>query len=46
MHEVVDDIIKEEEDTKKMNDKLVEQHYNDKIALIKKEYLMKSFFQR
>jgi hypothetical protein len=46
VEEIVDDITKEEEHTNKMNDKIVEQHYNDKIALIKKEYLMKSIFQR
>lgn len=45
VEEIVDDITKEEEHNKKMNDMMVEKHYNDKIALIKKEYLMKSIFQ-
>lgn len=44
VEEIVDDITKEEEREKKMNDMMVEKHYNDKIALIKKEYLMKSIF--
>jgi predicted PP-loop superfamily ATPase len=46
VEEIVDDITREEEHNNKMNDKIVEQHYNDKIASIKKEYLMKSIFQR
>ena len=45
VEEIVDDITKEEEHNNKMNDMMVEKHYNDKIALIKKEYLMKSIFQ-
>lgn len=45
VEEIVDNITKEEEHNNKMNDMMVEKHYNDKIALIKKEYLMKSIFQ-
>jgi hypothetical protein len=45
VEEIVDDITKEEEHNNKINDMMVEKHYNDKIALIKKEYLMKSIFQ-
>ena len=41
----IEDLNEHEKIEKETQDKIVEKHYNDKIALIKKEYLLKSVFQ-
>jgi ribonuclease BN (tRNA processing enzyme) len=41
----IEDLDEQEKIEKETQDKIVEKHYNDKIALIKREYLMKSVFQ-
>jgi ribonuclease BN (tRNA processing enzyme) len=41
----IEDLDEHEKIEKETQDKIVEKHYNDKIALIKREYLMKSVFQ-
>jgi len=41
----IEDLDEHEKIEKETQDKIVEKHYNDKIALIKKEYLLKSVFQ-
>ncbi len=41
----IEDLNEHDKIEKETQDKIVEKHYNDKIALIKREYLMKSVFQ-
>jgi|LakMenEpi03Aug12_release.lakeMendotaPanAssembly.Ray.scaffolds.fasta_scaffold327983_2 hypothetical protein len=44
VEQLVEELDEEAKQEKLNTDKIVEKHYNDKIALIKKEYLMKSIF--
>jgi hypothetical protein len=41
----IEDLDEHDKIEKETQDKIVEKHYNDKIALIKREYLMRSVFQ-
>ena len=41
----IEDLDEHDKREKETQDKIVEKHYNDKIALIKREYLLKSVFQ-
>ena len=43
--QIIFELDEEAKQEKELQDKIVEQHYNDKIALMKKEYLLKSVFQ-